>query len=113
MGRPRRIGQGMAGTFTFRVEPRRELLRIKFSGFFAVEDLTGYVAAKEEALARLGCAPNEHVTLCDFSACIPQSQSVLDLFRASLDDPSARSRRLAVVVNSGRAPRGGVGRSHG
>lgn len=89
-----------SGSYAFATEPHRRLLRITFSGFFRAEDLAGYVTAKDAAIKRLQCPPNAHVTLCDFSTCVPQSQAVLDLFRKSLADPRFQSRRIAIVVNT-------------
>lgn len=88
------------GGYSITAEPARGLLRITFRGFFHLEDLAGYEHAKNAALARLGLAPNVHLTLCDFSGCIPQSQAVLDMFARSISDPRFRSRRLAIVVSS-------------
>lgn len=93
----------MPGTYTFAIDQDRDLLTITFDGFFGLSDLASYEADKNKTMAQLRCAPNQHLTLCDFSACIPQSQAVLDLFQVSLDDPAWRSRRLAVVVNSALA----------
>lgn len=93
----------MAGRFDITTDRSRKLLRIEFKGFFSPADLAGYAAAKTRALASLACRPNEHVTLCDFTACVPQAREVLELFQRSLDDPAGRSRRLAVVLGSALA----------
>lgn len=93
----------MSAAYTITTDAGRKLLKIRFSGFFSPADLSSYLAAKSVALARLGCRPNEHVTLCDFSACSPQSREVVEFLRSSIDDPTYRSRRLAVIVGSALA----------
>ena len=90
----------MGSSYSIAIDRRRKLLRIDFHGFFTRADLAGYLETKQAALAELACRQNEHVTLCNFSTCSPQSQDVLDLFKCSLEDPAYMSRRLAVVVGT-------------
>ena len=93
----------MDAGFSIAIDPARKLLAVTFTGFFTPDALGTYLADKADALARLGCAPNDHVTLCDFSASGPQSQQVLEFFARSIADPAHRSRRMAVVVSSALA----------
>lgn len=90
----------MTATYTISIDPPRQLLRIAFRGFFRAEDLAEYESRKHLALVQLGLPTHQHVTLCDFTECVPQSQEVLDLFRQTLDNPRYSSRKLAVVVST-------------
>lgn len=87
------------GSFTISTDRARGMLIMEFGGFLLPTDLADYESKKAAAIVRLGRRPNDHVTLCDFSACGAQSQEVVGMFRASLENPVHMSRRLAVVVN--------------
>lgn len=90
----------MSADFSITVEPERDLVRIRMSGFFAEEDIQRFLAARREAHARLTCAPNEHLTLNDVRDMKIQSQEMVEAFRSMLASDSAfRSRRLAFVVS--------------
>ena len=87
-----------AGSYRISTDAQRKLLVIRFTGFLTPASLRDYDDEKNAAIARLACGPNDHITLCDFTDCGPQSQEVLKLFAASLADPRHMSRRIAAVV---------------
>ena len=102
----------MSASFSIRVEPLRDLVRIRMSGFFTLADVEDFLVAREEAHAALRCGPNRHLTLNDVSEMKIQSQEIVDSFRAMLAAPEYRSRRLAFIVSSTLA-RSQLGRALG
>jgi hypothetical protein len=93
----------MTPSFAITIEPRRKLMRITLEGFFALENVAELVAEKALALARLGCARNQHYTLVDVSACKLQPQNVVIAFQTALADPRVMSKRIAFVTGSSLA----------
>jgi sulfite reductase beta subunit-like hemoprotein len=93
----------MDANFAFDVDPRRDLVRITMSGFFQPADIVRYERARELAFARLRCAPNRHLTLCDVSAMKIQTQDVVNEFARLVADPRFVSRRMAFVTGSSLA----------
>ncbi len=88
----------MEAAFSIDVDASRSLVRIEMSGFFAVEDIVRFVAARDQAHRLLKCAPNGHVTLVDIRGMKIQSQDSVESFKHVLNNPKFASRRLAVVV---------------
>ena len=88
----------MRAEFSFKVEPDRDLVRIKMGGFFRQADIAAFVEARRVAHQQLTCPPNAHVTLNDIRGMDIQSHDIVDAFRAMLAAPDYRSRRLAFVV---------------
>ena len=88
----------MGPTFSVSIDPRCKLLRVRLSGFFQVDDVAALEVEKRAALARLGTAPNDHVTLVDVSACKLQPQDVFRAFQAAIADPRYMARRIAFVT---------------
>ena len=93
----------MNPTYSMAIEPRRCLLRVTMSGFFALEDVAALEADRCRALDRLGCARNQHFTLVDVSACKLQPQDVVRAFQSALAKPRYMSRRIAFVTGSSLA----------
>lgn len=93
----------MSKDYTIATDPARGLLILRLSGFFDPESVARLDAERREALARLGTAPNRHVTLCDVSACKLQAQDIVAAFGRVLADPAAASRRIAFVTGSSLA----------
>jgi hypothetical protein len=89
----------MSAEFSFRVDPSRDLVRIRMGGFFTIEDIEAFLAARHEAHKLLTCPRNAHVTLNDIRDMKIQSQEIVDAFRAMLAAPDYRSRRLAFIVS--------------
>ena len=90
----------MSATFSIRVEPDRDLVRIWMSGFFGEADVADFLAARREAHRALRCPLNAHVTLNDISEMKIQSQDIVAAFQQTLSEPEYRSRRLAFVVGT-------------
>ena len=88
----------MSASFSFDVEPRLDLVRIKMSGFFTPEDIAQFLAERSQAHAKLACGPNEHLTLNDLRGMKIQPRESVERFGAMLAAPEYRSRRLAFVV---------------
>ena len=88
----------MAGTFSFRIDRSRDLVRITMAGFYTLEDIRAFLEARKKAHAALGCAPNAHLTLNDIRGMTGQPNTTVDAFAEMLAAPEYRSRRLAFVV---------------
>jgi hypothetical protein len=88
----------MTATFSFEVEPERDLVRIRMGGFFRRDDIAKFVEARRVAHQALRCAPNAHLTINDLRDMSIQSQDMVDAFQDMLAAPEYRSRRLAFVV---------------
>lgn len=88
----------MRAEFSIKVEPDRDLVRIRMGGFFRQADIAAFLEARRVAHQKLVCAPNAHVTLNDIRGMDIQSHDIVDAFRAMLAAPDYRSRRLAFVV---------------
>lgn len=88
----------MSADFSFQVDPSRDLVRIRMGGFFTLDDIGAFLAARHEAHKQLACGRNQHVTLNDIRDMKIQSQEIVDAFREMLAAPDYRSRRLAFVV---------------
>lgn len=81
------------------IEPERSLLRITVSGFFDRSSVARLVIDRNAAVQALGCAPNQHLTLCDLSEYTLSSPEIVTEFRSMVGDPRYASRRLAFVID--------------
>ncbi len=88
----------MGAKFSIAVEPDRDLVRIRMSGFFTPADITAFLDERRRAHAQLTCEPNQHLTLNDVRGMSIQPQDAVVGFQAMLSDPAHHSRRLAFVV---------------
>jgi hypothetical protein len=90
----------MDANYSFAIDRPLGLIRIVMTGLFTVEDVAGFLAARREAHAALGCAPNRHLTLNDVREMKIQPQETVAAFHSLLADTEYRSRRLAFVVSA-------------
>lgn len=90
----------MSAEYSISVDPSRDLVRIRMSGFFTQADIESFLAARREAHVQLTCPANAHLTLNDIRDMKIQSQEIVESFRAMLAAPEYRSRRLAFIVSS-------------
>ena len=88
----------MTASYSFEVDPERDLVRIRMGGFFRHADIAGFLEARRLAHQQLRCAPNAHVTVNDIREMSIQSQDIVDAFQEMLAASEYRSRRLAFVV---------------
>lgn len=88
----------MSATFSFDVDPTRNLVRIAMAGLFTPEDILGFYEARRVAHTKLTCGPNEHVTINDLRGMKIQPQESVVEFQQMLGAPEYRSRRLAFVI---------------
>jgi hypothetical protein len=95
----------MSAIFSFDVDPRLDLVRIRMSGFFTPEEIVDFAAERRKAHARLACGPNEHLTVNDLRGMTIQPQESVEKFGEMLASPEYRSRRLAFVVSPTLAQR--------
>jgi hypothetical protein len=86
--------------FTIEADSRLNLLRVRVIGFLSLEQVAELARAQDSAARGLPCPPNEHLMLCDTSACVLQSQSVVAEFGRLIDFAPRRARRLAVVTGN-------------
>lgn len=89
----------MSASFSITADPARDLIRIRMGGFFKAENIASFLRERDSAHARLGCAPNQHLTLNDVREMSIQPQDAVKAFQEMLADPAYRSRRLAFVVS--------------
>ena len=75
----------------------RDLVRIRMSGFFNLEDISRFQAELKAAHGRLGYR-DKPLTIIDISGMAIQTQEVTARWGAFLANPAHRSRRLAFVV---------------
>lgn len=88
-------------SYSIDLDPPRDLVRIRLSGFFSVDDIARFQAELLLARRRLGCGRRGGpLTINDISDMAIQSQDVVARWGAFLADPAHRSRRLAFVVAS-------------
>lgn len=92
----RHLGQ-MEPFFVIDVDVPRDLVLIRMGGFFGPEAIAQFTKARNEAHARLQCAPNAHMTLTDVTDMSIQSQEMVTSFQTLLANPTHRSRKLAFV----------------
>jgi hypothetical protein len=90
----------MNAEFSFEVDSRRNLVRIRIAGFFRKADIAALLEARRSAHEELACAPNAHLTRIDAREMDIQSHDIVDAFREILAAPEYRSRRLALVVSN-------------
>ena len=88
----------MNSHFSFEVDRRRDLVKIRMSGLFSQADIEAFIEARHQAHAKLNCPPNAHVTLNDVTGMLIQPQETVAAFQAMLAAPEYRSRRLAFIV---------------
>lgn len=93
----------MRGKYTIEAEPAHDLVRMTLTGFFDIETIEAFGAARYPVIARLGCARNQHIVLLDISGCSLQSQEAVAAFQQVLGEGDIRSRKLAVVTGSSLA----------
>lgn len=93
----------MAGSYSFDIDERRDLVLMTLGGFFTIEEIAAFDQARGAAYQRLRCAPNQHVTLIDMRATVIQSQEAVDAFTKSISEPSTKSRKVAFVVSKSLA----------
>ena len=90
----------MAYAFEFIPNPRRGVVTINMSGFFLDDAIPLIATGMADALRKLNCGPNQHMTLIDVTGCQIQTQHIVGAFQKLVTNPMFRSRRLAVVVGS-------------
>jgi hypothetical protein len=91
----------LSADYAFDVDPSRDYLRLRMSGFFTPEDIPAFAEARREAHDRLTCAPNAHVTLNDIRDLKIQSKGVVEAFGQMLSDTRYHARRLTFVLSPG------------
>lgn len=88
----------MDGSFDIRIDPARDLVRTRLSGFFTRDTVSGFIVARAEAFRQLRCGPNQHLSLTDVRDLQIQSQEIVAAFHQVLADPTYRSKRLAFIT---------------
>ena len=93
----------MTATHDIRLDPVRKLLTLTLTGFFDPAEVATVRADIAAGIAKLGCAPNRHLTLVNISDSKLQAQESVAAFGAIIVDPRFMSRKLAIVVGSSLA----------
>ncbi|MDQ2891655.1 MAG: hypothetical protein M3R64_01010 [Pseudomonadota bacterium] len=90
-----------AASFSIDLDPSRDLIRLRLTGFYSAGDIAHFEAELVRAHQRLDCGPKGGpLTIGDVSDMAIQSQDVVARWGAVLANPSHQSRRLAFVVAS-------------
>ena len=89
----------MAGHHHIRIVPERSLVRLTMAGFYEREDVDGLARDVAAAVAALGCAPHQHLTLADIRDMAIQSQTAVDGFMGLVGSHGVRSRKLAFITS--------------
>ncbi len=92
----------MNASYRIAVEPWG-FLRFTLTGFFDSGSFAGFVEEREQAFAKLTCAPNAHLTLVDLRECHLQPQVLTAAFQTLMSQPEKRSRRMAFVFGGSPA----------
>jgi hypothetical protein len=90
----------MAYSFEFIPNASLGLVTVRLSGFFSEEAVPSIAAGMSDALKRMSCGKNNHMTLVDATDCQIQSQRIVTEFQKLIGDPAFRSRRLAFATGS-------------
>jgi hypothetical protein len=93
----------MSGEFSIEIDAPRNLLRVRMSGFYSLEDVERYHAAVDAATLALGGAPSRQLMLNDISGMQIQAQEIIAAFKQVVSDPRYRERRVGFVVASSLA----------
>jgi hypothetical protein len=86
------------GWFAIDAEKDLKLIRLTMGGFFESATVVALRAQLVDAIASLGCAANDHLTLCDIREMDIQSQERVGEFAQLVGSDDVRSRRLAFVT---------------
>ncbi len=89
----------MKSSYSVSIDRSRGLLRLVLGGFFDLDTVAQFAAERDDAVRRLGRAPNQHVTLCDIRTQMISAPPVTAAFQQMIGDPRFSSRRLAFVVS--------------
>ncbi len=93
----------MEAAFSITVDPARDFVVMRLSGFFTLADLGRFEAERRVAFARLRCGANQHRTLVDTSRISVQTQGMVTRFGAAISAPAFRARRIAFITASSLA----------
>lgn len=88
----------MQGWFAIDVDKEIKLIRLTMGGFFESATIVEMRTRLVDAIASLGCAANDHLTLCDIREMDIQSQERVGEFAKLVGSDDVRSRRLAFVT---------------
>ena len=88
----------MEASFSFRVDPARDLVHVVLAGFFSADAVAQFTAVRDAEMAKLRCGRNEHLTLVDIRDMKIQSQDSVNDFQRVLSNPQTRGRAIAFVV---------------
>ena len=89
--------------YRIEVDARRHLLRLTLEGFWDADTVRAFARDEQAAVARLRCARGEHLVLADLSGFTIQSQEVVAMCKAFIDNATNASKRLALVAGDGLA----------
>ena len=94
---PARIGE----PYSFVSDRARKLLVVQFEGLWSVATLETFVRDLQTEVAKLGCAPGQHVLLFDTRMSSVQPGEILQAGQKMLEAVPNKARRIATVLGSG------------
>jgi hypothetical protein len=83
--------------FTITTEPKRWLVRLKFSGQLTLDDVGEFYRQEEAAIKRMGCPLGFDLVIIDATECPLQLQDIVSAFQKTMSSPR-RAKRVAVVT---------------
>jgi hypothetical protein len=88
----------MSQPFEVSLSQDRRTLQLRLTGFWSVDDLEAFRAARAAALNQLKCTPASFHSLVDLRKLDIQSQVLVHNFKDMLSDPVWRPSKAAVIV---------------
>lgn len=88
----------MSADYSIAIDRPRNLLDIRMSGFFHLEDVRRYRDAVQAATAELGGDPGRQRMINDITGMNIQAQDIVAAFADHMTDPRYVARRVAFVV---------------
>jgi hypothetical protein len=83
--------------FKITTEPKRWLVRLKFSGHLTLAEVSEFYRQQEAAIRTMGCPLGLHVVLIDATECPLQLQEIVGAFQGAMASPR-RAKRVAMVT---------------
>ena len=88
--------------FNITTEPKRWLVRLKFSGQLTLQDVGEFYRQEEAAIKAMGCPLGFHLVIIDATECPLQLQEIVTAFQGTMASPR-RAKRVAVVTGASLA----------
>ncbi len=85
--------------YQVKVDLARGMFETAISGFWTLADVEAFGREANAAAARIAATGRAPVSLCDYTNAAIQSQEVIAAFQRMMDNPTTRSRRVAMYTS--------------